>query len=86
MNDQEKKQAKKGDRPSPFVTAVGIATIITALANFSGVIPWPIHQLCIAAGFAYGAVDAKDPRGKAAFAGGAVLFVVFFVLALFGVQ
>lgn len=85
MNQQEKKPSRM-DRPSPFVTAVGIATIITALCNFSGLIPWPIHQLCIAAGFFYGAVDAKNPKGKLAFAGGGVVFVVFFVLALMGVQ
>ena len=85
MNQQENKRPQV-DRPSPIVAAIGIATVITALCNFGGLIPWPIHQLCIAAGFLYGAVDARDPRGKAAFALGAVAFVAFFVLALMGVE
>ena len=85
MNQQENKRPQV-DRPSPIVAAIGIATVITALCNFGGLIPWPIHQLCIAAGFFYGAVDAKNPKGKLAFAAGGVVFVVFFVLALMGVQ
>ena len=32
MNDQQKKPA--ADRPSTFVTVVGIAAVITALCNF----------------------------------------------------
>ena len=84
MNDQQKKPA--ADRPSTFVTVVGIAAVITALCNFGGIIPWPVHQLCIAAGFGYGALDKGNttPKVRIAFGVCAVIFVGLFVFSLVG--